>query len=258
MAFAGVSQGFRAPNLTNLMGGQGRASSNLQTQGNPDLESERSLTCEIGTRYQDHRDTAGLTLFRTALSNLIQTVYQDVNGDGVITGADAARSVNAEDGVLHGCELACNWGLPLPLPKGLRLAIVQSTSWVHGTVDVPQADLTTQEQYISRANRFFGKAGLRLDVDGSWYLLAQTRWSDAYDQVAPGDDTDTRHTTFTNVDGTMPGYAVFDLLGGWYSPEKAFAINGGLQNLGDITYRNVGSGTDGAGLCAVLGASARF
>lgn len=263
MAFAGISQGFRAPNLTNLMGARDRASSSSggqgpQTQGNPDLDSERSLTWEVGAKYADGRDTASLTLFRTELKDLIETVYADLNGDGQITNVDTARSVNAEGGLLYGLEVANDCALPLPLPKGWRLAIIQATSVVHGTVDVPQANLTTKEEYISRANRFFGKAGLRLDVASAWYVIGQTRWSAAYDQVSPGDATDTRQTTFGSADGSMPGYAVLDLLGGWYSPEKAFAINGGLQNLGDVSYRNVGSGTDGCGLSAVLGASARF
>lgn len=263
MCFVGVGQGFRSPTISDLMGIQDRASSSSggtgpQTQGNPDLDPEKSVTYEAGIKYADQRDSASLTIFKTQLKDLIQTVYTDVNSDGQITATDTAQTRNANDGELIGLEIANDVSLPVTLPDHWRISLFQSTNYVRGTVDVPQANLTTKEEYISRSNLFFGKAGVRLDLGARWYVLGQTRWSDAYDQVAPGDATDTRHTTFGGPDGSMPGFAVIDLMGGWHAPDYRYAVDCGLQNIGNTSYRPVGSGNDGAGLNAVIAARARF
>lgn len=266
--FAGVGQGFRAPNLSNLAGIQDRGSSSSggtgpQVEGNPDLEAETSLTYELGGRWQHDADHIALTGFATLLQDLIQVVYIDVDLDGDIDANDRARSVNAEDGLLLGFEFASDYGLPIGLPEGWRLAVVQATSYVSGEADVPQpqAGGVTREEHISRANLFFGKAGLKLSLPGRFWAMPQVRWSDRYDEIAPGDASDTRHTTFRakgDPAGAMPGYAVLDLLAGWSLPEERLSITTAIENTADKTYRNVGSGADGAGMSAVLTVAARF
>jgi hemoglobin/transferrin/lactoferrin receptor protein len=82
VVYTGVGQGFRAPTFSDLAGQQDRASSSSggtgpQTEGNPDLDPERSLTYEIGTRWSHAEDTASLAAFRTELHDLIQVVYYD-------------------------------------------------------------------------------------------------------------------------------------------------------------------------------------
>lgn len=263
ITYAGLSQGFRTPTASDLAGGQDRASSSSggtgpQTEGNPDLDPEKSLTVEWGARFAHGADTVSLSLFHTRLKDLIATEYIDVDHDGDIDTADRAVRVNSTWGTLQGGEFAFDVGVPLPLPAGWRLAVVQSTSFVSGETYVPQPDGTFAWQHISRANTLTGRAGIRLAGDRRWYALAQVRWADRYDEPAPGDANDVRMTIggAGDPEGRMPGYAVFDLKGGWEGGD--WRIDGGIENLGNITYRPLGSGADGAGLQAVVSASLRM
>ncbi len=262
--YGGVSQGFRAPNLTNLAGLTTRASANTTSIPNADLKPEKSLTYEIGGKWQDGRDHASIALFVTTISDLIQTQYQDTNGDGSITAADTATVGNAEKGQLAGIEIGHDLGLPIHLPVGQRLAVIQAASAVTGEAEQPtvvNGRKAVEEVHISRANRIWGSFGLRYEPSPAWYLLAQVRWSAAYDEVNPGDATDVRHTTFAAKGGdagAMPGYAVSDLKAGWKSAGGGIRVDAAVENLGDVSYRDPGSGIDGTGLNAILATTLRY
>lgn len=264
MTYTGISQGFRAPTVSDLAGAQDRASSSSggtgpQTEGNPGLDPERSLTLEWGLKWQQGSDSASLAVFQTRLSDLIQVQYIDVDANGAITSADRARSINVSDGTIAGGEIASDIGLPLAgLPAGWRLSLFQATSLVSGEADVPQVAGGEREEHLSKANQLFGRLGAKVAADETWYALAQVRWADAYDEAAPGDATDTRHTTAGHADGSMSGWGVLDLKGGWRRADGRLRIDGGLENVLDHTYRQVGSGIDGAGLNAVIAVSTRW
>ena len=259
--FTGLSQGFRAPNLSNIAGIQSRASSNIQVQGKGDLDPEKSLTYEIGAKYAEERDSAALTFFYTQLKDLIQVTYIDVNGDGQITAADQARTDNANRAHLAGFELAHDWGVMSErLPHEQRLAVFNVVNATTGEADQENAQGQVETVHISRANRVFGMGGVTWEPAPVWYLTFQTRWSMAYKEVNPGDATDTRHTTFQALDGdpgSMPGFAVLDLKAGWKAGRN-LRIDGAVENLLNHTYREVGSGIDGAGLSGVLRLTARY
>ena len=261
--FAGVSQGFRAPNLTNLAGIQSRASNNtIQVEGNPDLDPEKSLTYEIGSKIERMRDNASLTFFYTRIDDLIQNTYIDANGDGSIGAGDRSVSSNAESAELAGFELGEDWGvLASNLPTDSRLSIFNVVNATTGEAD-EQNPTTGQVDtvHISRANRVFGMGGITYEPTNVWYVTFQTRWSMAYKEVNVGDGQDVRHTTFQAKDrdpGAMPGYAVLDFKAGW-APNRSLRVDAAVENLLDHTYREVGSGIDGAGLAGVLRVTARY
>jgi hemoglobin/transferrin/lactoferrin receptor protein len=263
--FAGVSQGFRAPNLSNLAGIQDRGSSNLQIQGNPNLDAEKSLTYELGGRWTEERDTIALTGFYTTIDDLIQVEYTDLDfpPDGIDAG-DTARLVNTDEARLWGLEFSFDYGLPVEawLPVGARLSLFQVTNWVNGEVDAfDPATSQVTEQNLSKANRLFGQAGVRLDLAQGWWGLVRTRWSDAYDEPSLGDGTDIRHTVWQTPGeepGAMPGYAVLDLKVGWAMPNGKYWVDLTLENLLNRSYREPGSGTDGSGINLIASAGARF
>ncbi len=56
----------------------------------------------------------------------------------------------------------------------------------------------------------------------------------------------------------MPGWIVFDLKAGISSPAGGWRFDLGIENLGNVTYRQVGSGADGAGFNLVASGQIRF
>ena len=259
--YAGIGQGFRAPTWSDLAGAQSRASSSVPSYGNPDLKPERSLTYEIGAKAQEQRDSASIALFYTQLTDLIQSTYVDVNGDGVYNASDKAVTDNAKSGRIAGIEIAHDLGCP-GMPAGQRLALTQVLTATTGEMEQQDAaKATVSEVHISRANRVFGTVGVIYEPQPQWYSRIQLRWSGAYKEPGPGDSTDVRHVTFASVDGApggMPGWAVADVGGGWRSPAGGLRLDAAVRNLADVSYREVGSGIDGAGLSGVITVAARY
>ena len=250
--FVGLSKAFRAPNLTNLDGAVDRGSSGVPAQGNPDLDPEVSYTAEAGWRWRRDRDHIGLTGFYTYIDDYIQ---RDFAGSGEFT--------NVEHANLTGFELLWDYGLPCAcLPDEDRLSFVGSASLVDATRDIPQAGGGTNTDNISRANRFYGRLGAKYERGRRWWGLAQVRWHDDYDDVARDpsdpDSGDIRLTVAGSADGSMPGYGVFDMQFGWRSDDGKRDVVLFVENVFDRTYREPGSGVDGAGRNFGIHAGIRF
>lgn len=247
--FAGISRGFRAPNLVNLDGQVDRGSSGVTVTGDPNLEPEISLTYEAGWKWQEGRDFLSLTVFQTEIDDLIQ---RDFSLATPIT-------TNVESATLYGFETA--WDFGREFGPWQRLALVGSMSLVDATRDIPVMGGTFEDN-ISRANRFYGRVGFRAEKDENWWGLLQVRWHDNYDDVAThpsdSDANDIRLTVAGNPDGSMPGYGVVDLIVGWRSDDGNRSVSVFVENMGDITYREPGSGVDGVGRNFGVTASVRF
>jgi outer membrane receptor protein involved in Fe transport len=252
LTFVGVSKAFRAPNLSDLDGATDRASSGNINVGNPELDPELGTTVEAGWRYAQGRDQLGASVFHTIIEDVIQTVYPSGGGDGM--------SDNGESAYLQGVELLWDYGLPLAIGLGNRLALVGSISLVDSEEEVPQPDGSILDRPISRANRLYGLAGLRYEITRNWWTKVQVRFSDAYgrDDVTADDATDVRLTVPGSADGTIPGFGVLDLAGGWISNGGGRWMSLVLENLADKTYRQLGSGADAPGFNIGLNAGVRF
>jgi outer membrane receptor protein involved in Fe transport len=252
LVFFGVSKAFRAPNLSDLDGATDRASSGTPSFGNPNLDPEVSYSAESGWRYEKGRDHLGVSAFYTVIDGVVQTVYP--------SGGGAGSAENGESAHLQGLELLWDYGLPIPDRLGGRLALVGSVSYVDSDQDVPQPDGNILNEPISRANRLYGVAGLRYEIDRNWWTRVQVRFHDPYDtnDVTPDDATDVRLTVPGDDDGTVPGFSVVDLSGGWISNEEDRWLTMTLENLGNKTYRQLGSGADAPGFNVALAGGIRF
>ncbi|MHC5068518.1 MAG: TonB-dependent receptor, partial [Planctomycetota bacterium] len=256
--FAGVGKAFRAPNLTNLTGIQDRGSNGVDVLGNGSLDPEVSYTVDLGWTWQVAADVAQVSVFHTTVDDLIQPVYRDDNDDGIIDDNDSGQMSNVEDATLRGFEVAVDLGLPLWLiPASDRLAFVGSASFVDAEYDLNAAGEVITDN-ISRANRLYGRLGVEYRAEAGWWLRPQLRWHAAYDEVALQDGGDVRLTMAGGDDGSMPGYVVADLGGGWGSADGATVAGVNLENLGNITYREPGSATDGSGFNVAVNVRHRF
>lgn len=238
--FAGFSRGFRAPNLTNLDGLVDRGSSGQPAAGNSDLDPEISYTTEAGWKWRNDRDGFMVTVFNTEIDDLIQ---RDFAGSGEFTNVEGAN--------LRGIESAWDYGILAGDADAMRLAVVGAVSLVDATRDIPVEGGGTVEDNISRANRLYGRIGLKVEPDRNWWGLLQVRWHDEYDDVAThpsdADAGDIRLTLAGSPDGSMPGYSIVDLMWGWQSDDGRRELSFFIENVADETYREPGSGADGVG-----------
>jgi hemoglobin/transferrin/lactoferrin receptor protein len=248
--FAGVSRGFRAPNLTNLDGLADRGSSGNPATGNPDLDPEISITYEAGWRWRDGQNAFSLTVFQTLIDDLIQPDFS----------VTPAVTTNVEDAKLYGFE--STWDYGFEIAAGQRLALVGSVSLLDATRDIPEAGGSTFRDNISRANRLYGNVGVEYERGRNWSGLVQVRWHDAYDDVSrhpsDADADDVRLTVAGNPDGSLPGYGVTDVVLGWRSTDGRRGMRLFVENLADKTYREPGSGVDGVGRNFGVTADIRF
>ncbi|MGB0744329.1 MAG: TonB-dependent receptor [Opitutales bacterium] len=247
--FAGISRGFRAPNLVNLDGNADRGSNGVPAQGNPDLDPEISFTFEAGWKWKEGRNSLAVTVFKTDIDDLIQRDFS----------LATPATTNVEGAELYGFEAAWDYGAEFGFWQ--RLALVGSMSLVDATRDIPIVGGTFTDN-ISRANRFYGNFGFRAEKNENWWGLLQVRWHDTYDDVARGpgdpDSDDIRLTVAGNPDGSMPGYGVLDLIIGWQSDDGNRSVSFFVENIGDKTYREPGSGVDGVGRNFGITASIRY
>lgn len=247
--FAGVSRGFRAPNLVNLAGNVDRGSSGVPASGDPNLEPELSYTYELGWKWQKNQNSLSFSLFRTEIDDLIQRDFS----------LATPVTTNIESALLQGFEAAWDYGDEFGAWQ--RLALVGSFSLVDATREIPVVGGTFKDN-LSRANRIYGSVGLKAEKDENWWGLVQLRWHDAYDDVAThpsdSDADDARLTVAGNPDGSMPGYGVIDLMVGWNSDDGNRSISLFVENIGDKTYREPGSGVDGVGRNFGITASVRY
>ncbi|MFW5803493.1 MAG: TonB-dependent receptor plug domain-containing protein [Verrucomicrobiota bacterium] len=251
--FAGVSKGFRAPNLKNLGGLVDRGSSGNYARGSTGLDPEISYTGEAGWKWRKNRNSLAVTTFVTDIDDLIQRDFS----------MKEPEFKNVEGAELSGFESAWDYGVNLSNVQ--RLALVGSVSLVNATKDVPRTSGVIEDN-ISRANRMYGRLGLKYEHDRNWWGLMQLRWHDDYDDVEEGDPDDPtdgdagdiRQTVPGNPDGSMPGYGVVDIMGGWQSDDGKHRIGLFVENIADKTYREPGSGADGVGRNIGVTASVRF
>lgn len=254
--FIGVSQGFRAPNLTNLTGADDFASGSTVFTGNPNLDPETSVSYEVGVRYDftgEHQSYIALNVFQTNIDKVIQRASIDIDGDS--TPEDVM--INGRGAIINGFEFHWNAALPYFENSGI-LSTYSVTNFVKAEEDVRQSDGTYITDNISRANRLFGVIGLKFVHQSRWWAAGQLRWSDEYSDVAARDSGDVRLTIPGRADGSLPGYAAFDIKAGWTNEDRTQTYNLALENIADKTYRDIGSGADATGLNLVVNAKLTF
>jgi hemoglobin/transferrin/lactoferrin receptor protein len=243
-AFAGVSQGFRAPNLSDLTRFDIAASGELETPA-PDLDPEYYISYETGLRMSYDRVWAEASYYYTVIDGMI---VRTPTGN-MVGGANEVTKRNAGDGFIHGVEFS--GGIQLHPQWRTEAAF----TWMDGEVDAYPTSAPVQvTEPVSRLMPTTFQLSL-LWEHPSQKFWAEAQWilADEQDRLSSPDQRDTQRIP----PGGTPGYSVYNLRAGW-RVNRHFNFVAGIENLFDEDYRVHGSGLNEPGRNFVVSGEWRF
>lgn len=243
--YAGISQSFRAPNLSDLSRLDIARSGELEIPS-PGLEPEQFVHLEMGLKAGTDRWSGSIAYFYTDIDDMIirRPTGQVVGPNAVVV------KQNGGDGYVQGLEVAGDYRFDKNWSTFAHLTLMQ------GKVDqFPYTGSTIKtREPLSRVVPIMGRAGVR------WQSNDRKLWSElvclAHSRANKLNSSDRRDTDRIPPGGT-PGFALLTLRGGWEVTEKV-SLTLALENLLDEDYRFHGSGSNEPGFGAVLGATVRY
>jgi hemoglobin/transferrin/lactoferrin receptor protein len=242
--FAGVSQGFRAPNLSDLTRFDIAGSGEVETAA-PNLDPEYFITYEAGLKFDHERVSGQVAYYYTDIDSMI---IRTPTGN-VIGGLNEVTKRNSGDGYIHGVELSGEFELyPQWTARG-------AFTWMEGEVDgYPTSATVEQKEPVSKLMPMALQLGLVWEHPSHKYWVeAFCTLADKQDKLSAADRRDTQRIP----PGGTPGYGIGTLRFGWNACGNArfvFAI----ENITDKDYRVHGSGLNEPGRNFVISADIRF
>lgn len=236
--FAGASQGFRAPNLSDLTRLDTARTNEIETPS-PGLDPERYLSLEVGSKERAGFISAQVSYHYTFIREMIVRYPT-----GVTIGTDfEVQKENLGDGYLHGVEAEAE----AHLFEGWSL--FGGFSWTEGSVDTyPTSVRRKARRPVDRVPPLQGLVGLRWRrKDGAAWGEAYARMAGKQDQLSPRDEADTQRIP----PGGTPGYVVLGIRGGIRLGDRLGATLA-IENLTDRDYRIHGSGQNEPGTNVIV------
>ncbi len=242
--YAGVSQGFRAPNLSDLTRLDAARTDEIETPVDK-LDPERFITTEAGARFGGERVTAEVAAYYTWIEDMI---VRAPTGE-VIDDMQEVTKKNAGNGYVTGVELSAGWQV------AEDWHVRASGSWMEGKVDAyPTSDPVEVRDYLSRLMPLTGQAAVRWQPAGeAFWLEAVVDAAEKADRLSADDERDTQRIP----PGGTPGYAVLTLRGGT-TVLDGLGLTVALENVADEDYRIHGSGVNEPGRNLVVQADWKF
>ncbi|MFP4054791.1 MAG: TonB-dependent receptor [Phycisphaerae bacterium] len=242
--FGGVSQGFRAPNLSDLTRLDTARSNEIETAA-PGLDPEQFISYEAGVKAQYDNFTAQAAYFFTDVNDMI---VRTPTGN-VIGGNNEVTKKNAGDGYVQGVELSARYRFH---PEWTAFG---QFAWTYGEVETyPTSGPVTREEPVSRLMPPTGQVGVRWDHPKKklWLETVVTVAGKA-DHLSTGDQSDIQRIP----PGGTPGYSTIDIRGGWRVKDD-LDLWAGLENVTNEDYRIHGSGVNEPGINFIVGMKWRF
>ena len=240
--FAGASQAFRAPSLSDLTSFDATSAVEIPS---PALDPEQYLQFEAGVkgRYDNFSMTAAY--FHTLINDQIT---QSPTG-ALIGGSPEVIKTNSGKGWNQGVEARIDYTFYKEWKPWADF------TWQEGEVD--QLDFSSGAKVrapITRAIPTIGHLGLRYQPSGSkWWVEVFGTFVGREDDLSLRDRVDTRRIP----PGGTPGYTLLNIRGSAEISRNLF-ISGGVENVSDENYRVHGSGTNSSGINAYLGIDWKF
>ncbi len=244
-AYFGVSQGFRAPNLSDLTRFDSARSNEYETPS-LNLDSEHYLSFDSGLKYRSERFDYGLALYYTAIKDQIQRVptgRQNTEGGFEIT------KMNLGDGYAYGGEFDLRYQLQT------QLNLTASIAYIEGKVDTfPTSEQILTQEYLSRLMPTNARVGLHYTPESyNWWLNTEIIAFAKADRQSTRDKNDQQRIP----PGGTPSYTVWNLSTG-YAISEQLLLSLQLNNILDENYRVHGSGQNEAGINLVGSVSYSF
>ena len=236
--FGGVSQGFRAPNFSDLTRLDTARSNEIETPS-PGLDPENFLSYEIGIRADTERFHGSLAYFYTDIDDLIV----GRRTGRVIDGNFEIQKFNAGKGHIQGVEL-----------EGSYEFIPGWSVFGYFAYQDGQTELDGRTEPVSRLLPISGQLGFRWEsANGKLWAEAFAQGADEQDRLTERDRSDTQRIP----PGGTPGYVIGTVRGGWQITD-GFRVTAAVENFTDETYRVHGSGVTAAGRNLVVSGEWRF
>jgi hemoglobin/transferrin/lactoferrin receptor protein len=225
--YAGASQGFRAPNLSDLTRFDIARSGELETAA-PDLQPEKFVSFEAGVKTSQRWWDAGAAYYYTVIDDLIVRVPTGAR----VNDAVEVTKLNASEGYVHGIEAHGRVHL------GDGFSLWGHVAWQKGEADAyPASNAESVRAPMSRVHPIMGMMGLRYETVGGWFGEVFGQAAAKQDDLSPDDRRDTQRIP----PGGTPGWATLNARAGydWKGRVKAVAA---LENALDEDFRIHGSG----------------
>jgi len=222
---ATLSNAFRAPNINDL-GSFGKFDFGTEVP-TTSLQPEKSFNKEIGLKKINQQMLFSLSAYHNKLTNLIDRVPAEFNGDTLYNGDRVFTKENIGEAIIYGGEF--------------EMIIKPAKNWdILSHLTYTNGQNISKNEPLRRIPPLFGKAGFRhRPIDGLYYEL-EMLFAGAQKRLAAGDKSDHR----INPNGT-PGWVTLQLRAGYNW--RWFSLQSGIENLLDQSYRMHGSGIDGYG-----------
>jgi hemoglobin/transferrin/lactoferrin receptor protein len=243
--FGGVSQGFRAPNLSDMTRFDSARTNEFEIPAEG-LDPEYTTSYELGVKVESGRTAVQASVWYTDIRDAIQRVPTgNVNG----TGEFEITKENIGDGYTAGFELGAAYELSETFEVFGNLSLFDGEL---DTFPTSAPDIVTEP--VSRHMPAMAQLGLGWEhpSEKHWAELVG-RWADDADELSTSDENDTQRIP----PGGTPGWFVVDLRGGTRLAE-GLVLTAALENVFDEEYRVHGSGTNMPGRGVVLGLAASF
>jgi len=242
--FGSVSQGFRAPNLSDLTRFDSARSNEIETPA-PGLDPETFISFEAGIKTEYENWSMQAAYFHTLINDMIVRVPTGI----MIEDEFEVTKRNGGDGFVQGIEFSTSYRF---LPQWTAFG---NLTWIDGEVDTfPSSRPRSVREPISRLMPVSGLAGVRWDhSSGDFWVEGLVTIADNQDDLSSRDKADTSRIP----PGGTPGYTVFSLRSGWQLDENV-NLTVALENITDEDYRIHGSGQNEVGRSLNVGISVSF
>lgn len=243
--FGGISQGFRAPNLSDLTRFDSARSNEFEVPAS-NLDPEEYISYEVGVKAETEDFSMQTTYFYTDIRDQIlrfPTGNTNPDGDSEVT------KDNVGDGHIYGIE----FGSALRVFEGTTL--FGNLTFMEGKVSsFENAGSTLSDSYPTRLMPLSGQLGLRWEQpSGEFWAETVVVHAEEADKLSFSDERDTSRIP----NGGTPGYTVWHLRGGWNINEDS-SLNLLLENITNVDYRVHGSGLNRPGTNFVVSLATSF